>query len=248
MATQSTSTSVGVGSSNEPTMVEVIETTRNKDVWKHYDLCKMSNGSKKGRCKHCGKFISASSNSMLRLHFKKPYCPVLKIIPDGGQSSMSREGGLFVYEADRFFICLVIMGSQRTKEDDVQRISTSVFVTNFPEYACAKDLWNTCKQYGYVVDAFIPNKRSKAGKKFGFIGRHRIHANVAKFHRPTGLNRSKLSNQNEEYIDTSNGVKQDSGNRDNTKSYAYVVKGRDQVNGERDTNPVLVLDDSCVNK
>ncbi|GKA43439.1 nucleotide-binding alpha-beta plait domain-containing protein, partial [Tanacetum coccineum] len=149
------------------------------------------------------------------------------------------------------------MGSQRTKEDDVQRISTSVFVTNFPEYACAKDLWNACKQYGYVVDAFIPNRRSKAGKKFGFvrfikvfdverlvnnlctvwIGRHRIHANVAKFHRPTGLNRSKLSNQNGEYRDTSNGVKQDSGNRDNTKSYAYAVKGRAQENGERDTNP-----------
>ncbi|GKE21991.1 DIE2/ALG10 family protein, partial [Tanacetum coccineum] len=93
----------------------------------------------------------------------------------------------------------------------VQRISTLVFVTNFSEYACAKDLWNACKQYGYVVDAFISNRRSKAGKKFGFvhfikvfdverlvnnlctvwIGRHRIHANVAKFHRPTGLNRSK---------------------------------------------------------
>ncbi|GKC32553.1 hypothetical protein Tco_1039847 [Tanacetum coccineum] len=70
------------------------------------------------------------------------------------------------------------------------------------------------------------------------IGRHRIHANVAKFHRPTGLNRSKLSNQNGEYRDTSNGVKQDSGNRDNTKSYAYAVKGRAQENGERDTNPI----------
>nr|GEV57469.1 zinc finger, BED-type, phospholipase-like, homeodomain-like protein [Tanacetum cinerariifolium] len=45
MATQSTSTSIGVGSSNEPTIVEVIETTRNKDIWQHYDLCKMSDGS-----------------------------------------------------------------------------------------------------------------------------------------------------------------------------------------------------------
>nr|GEW03712.1 zinc finger, BED-type, phospholipase-like, homeodomain-like protein [Tanacetum cinerariifolium] len=101
MATQSTLTSVGVGSSNEPTIVEVIETTRNKDIWQHYDLCKMSDGSKKGRCKQCSKFIIASSNSTLRLYFEKPYCPVRKIIPDGGLSSMSREGGLFVYEADR---------------------------------------------------------------------------------------------------------------------------------------------------
>ncbi|GJS62098.1 RNA-directed DNA polymerase, eukaryota [Tanacetum coccineum] len=61
------------------------------------------------------------------------------------------------------------MGSKRTKEDDVLKISTSVFVTNFPEQASAKDLWNACKQYGHVVDAFIPNKRSKAGKRFGFV-------------------------------------------------------------------------------
>ncbi|GJZ94948.1 hypothetical protein Tco_0667151 [Tanacetum coccineum] len=40
------------------------------------------------------------------------------------------------------------MGSQRSKEDEVQKISTSVFVTNFPDQFNAKDLWNTCKQYG----------------------------------------------------------------------------------------------------
>ncbi|GKB04360.1 nucleotide-binding alpha-beta plait domain-containing protein [Tanacetum coccineum] len=45
------------------------------------------------------------------------------------------------------------MGSKRTKEDDVLKISTSVFVTNFSEQASAKDLWNACKQYGHVVDA-----------------------------------------------------------------------------------------------
>ncbi|GJX81254.1 nucleotide-binding alpha-beta plait domain-containing protein [Tanacetum coccineum] len=57
------------------------------------------------------------------------------------------------------------MGSQRSKEDEVHKISTSVFVTNFPDQSCAKDLWNACKQYGYVVDEFIPNRRSKAGKR-----------------------------------------------------------------------------------
>nr|GFA90174.1 nucleotide-binding alpha-beta plait domain-containing protein [Tanacetum cinerariifolium] len=51
-----------------------------------------------------------------------------------------------------------------SKEDEVQKISTSIFVTNFPEYAKANDLWNVCKQYGYVVDAFIPGRRSKKGK------------------------------------------------------------------------------------
>ncbi|GJY97938.1 RNA-directed DNA polymerase, eukaryota [Tanacetum coccineum] len=45
-----------------------------------------------------------------------------------------------------------IIGSQRSKEDEVQKLSTSVFVTNFPDLFNAKDLWNTCKQYGNVVD------------------------------------------------------------------------------------------------
>ncbi|GJR10770.1 nucleotide-binding alpha-beta plait domain-containing protein [Tanacetum coccineum] len=61
------------------------------------------------------------------------------------------------------------MGSHRTKEDDVAKISTSIYITNFPETCSAKDLFNTCKQYGHVVDVFIPSKRSKAGKRFGFV-------------------------------------------------------------------------------
>ena len=95
------------------------------------------------------------------------------------------------------------MGSHRTKEDDVAKISTSIFITNFPETCSAKDLFNTCKQYGHVVDAFIPFKRSKAGKRFGFvrfinvfsverlvgnlctiwIDKHRLHANITRFQR-----------------------------------------------------------------
>nr|GEW40745.1 retrotransposable element Tf2 [Tanacetum cinerariifolium] len=60
--------------------------------------------------------------------------------------------------------CGVTMGSFRSKEDDVAKISTSVFVTNFPESFSAEDLFQSCKQYGHVVDTFIPNKRSKAGR------------------------------------------------------------------------------------
>nr|GEU33542.1 RNA-directed DNA polymerase, eukaryota, reverse transcriptase zinc-binding domain protein [Tanacetum cinerariifolium] len=61
------------------------------------------------------------------------------------------------------------MGSYRFKEDEVVKISTSVFVANFRDSFGAKDLWNTCKQYGHVVDAYIPYRRSKAGKRFGFV-------------------------------------------------------------------------------
>ncbi|GJX32206.1 nucleotide-binding alpha-beta plait domain-containing protein [Tanacetum coccineum] len=96
------------------------------------------------------------------------------------------------------------MGSYKTKEDDVARISTSVYIMNFPEMLSAKELFHACNQYGHVVDSFIPTKKSKNGKRFGFvrfinvfneerlvnnlctvwIDRYKIHANIARFQRP----------------------------------------------------------------
>ncbi|GJQ90546.1 putative reverse transcriptase domain-containing protein [Tanacetum coccineum] len=61
------------------------------------------------------------------------------------------------------------MGSFRSKEDDVSKISTSIFVTNFPDSFSAKDLFHSCKQYGHVVDSFIPTKRTKDGKRLEFV-------------------------------------------------------------------------------
>ncbi|PWA84232.1 hypothetical protein CTI12_AA161030 [Artemisia annua] len=54
-------------------------------------------------------------------------------------------------------------------QNDVEKIATSFFVTNFPDYIDAKQLWQVCEKHGRIVDAFIPNKRSKAGKRFGFV-------------------------------------------------------------------------------
>ncbi|GJS10728.1 RNA-directed DNA polymerase, eukaryota [Tanacetum coccineum] len=93
----------------------------------------------------------------------------------------------------------------KSKENDVAKISTSIFVTNFPESTSAKDLFNACKVYGHVVDSFIPNKRAKNGKRFAFIRfinvfsverlvsnlctvwieKHRLQANLAKYNRPS---------------------------------------------------------------
>nr|GEU64493.1 RNA-directed DNA polymerase, eukaryota, reverse transcriptase zinc-binding domain protein [Tanacetum cinerariifolium] len=42
------------------------------------------------------------------------------------------------------------MGSYHTKEDDVAKISTSIYITNFPESLSAKELFHACKQYGNV--------------------------------------------------------------------------------------------------
>nr|GEV65195.1 RNA-directed DNA polymerase, eukaryota [Tanacetum cinerariifolium] len=39
-----------------------------------------------------------------------------------------------------------------------------------PDEGCTpKDLWKVCNDYGIVVDVFIPNKKSKAGKPFAFV-------------------------------------------------------------------------------
>nr|GEV37857.1 UvrD-like helicase, ATP-binding domain, P-loop containing nucleoside triphosphate hydrolase [Tanacetum cinerariifolium] len=40
------------------------------------------------------------------------------------------------------------MGEYRSKEDEVRKLSTSIFATNFSKKCSAKELWNACKQYG----------------------------------------------------------------------------------------------------
>ncbi|GJW04195.1 RNA-directed DNA polymerase, eukaryota, reverse transcriptase zinc-binding domain protein [Tanacetum coccineum] len=42
--------------------------------------------------------------------------------------------------------------------------------------------------------------------------------------------------------------KKDIGSKDNSNSYAHAVKGCSQMNREAESNPALVLDESCVNK
>ncbi|GJR15752.1 hypothetical protein Tco_0798404, partial [Tanacetum coccineum] len=49
----------------------------------------------------------------------------------------------------------------RSKEDQTQSISHSIFMTNFPDHDMARNLWKVCNDYGVVVDAFNPYKKSK---------------------------------------------------------------------------------------
>ncbi|GJR44324.1 RNA-directed DNA polymerase, eukaryota [Tanacetum coccineum] len=53
--------------------------------------------------------------------------------------------------------------SYRSKKDQTQSISQSIFLTNFPDHVMAHNIWKVCNDYGIVVDAFIPYKKSKAG-------------------------------------------------------------------------------------
>ncbi|GJW74964.1 nucleotide-binding alpha-beta plait domain-containing protein [Tanacetum coccineum] len=166
------------------------------------------------------------------------------------------------------------MGSFRTKEDDVAKIYTSVFVTNFPESISAKELFNACKQYGHVVDTFIPTKRSRAGKRFGFvrfinvfsmdrlvnnlctvwIDRFKLHANVARFNRASvnsQKNDSQMDGDSKGYCNNRDkngiGAKNYSQPHGSGRSFVHVVKGQVQSGiREVETCPALVLDEDCL--
>ncbi|GJV83734.1 hypothetical protein Tco_1523632 [Tanacetum coccineum] len=57
------------------------------------------------------------------------------------------------------------MGRYTTKEDDVDRISHLSLLRNLSDNVSAKELFLACKQYGHVVDSYIPVKKSKYGKR-----------------------------------------------------------------------------------
>ncbi|GKB29528.1 nucleotide-binding alpha-beta plait domain-containing protein [Tanacetum coccineum] len=146
------------------------------------------------------------------------------------------------------------MGSRRSKEDDVNRISISIYVTNFPEIFSAKELFQSCKQYGHVVDSFIPRKRTKEGKHFGFVhfinvfnvdrfvnnlciiwvGQLKLHANKARFQRAT-LNKG----QGADHKKVSNSPRPNSGDSGSSNSYVNAVKNHKSVDHD---SPAIVLD------
>ncbi|GJQ92929.1 nucleotide-binding alpha-beta plait domain-containing protein [Tanacetum coccineum] len=160
------------------------------------------------------------------------------------------------------------MGSQRSKEDDVMKISTSIFVTNLPDRFGAKDLWNTCQPYGHVVDTFIPDRRSKVGKRFGFVrfikindvdrlvnnlctvwvGRFKLHANVARFQRNPKVKQSSMAFDYGKYTDKYESGKNGDGTKTKTNSFAQIVRGVQSQTDSQVNIPTMVLDESCLNK
>ncbi|GKB76812.1 RNA-directed DNA polymerase, eukaryota, partial [Tanacetum coccineum] len=109
------------------------------------------------------------------------------------------------------------MGFYRTKEYDVAKISTSIYVTNFPESTNAKELFHACNAYGHVVDSFIPNKRAKnGGNKINKMGT---------------INSEKVPSQSA---------------RTSGPSFASVLQDSVQPRPYISPSPAMVLDDSCI--
>lgn len=68
---------------------------------------------------------------------------------------------------------------QLSDEDSVQRWEdkrrfahngriTSFYFTHFPDNFGEKELWGVFQRYGRVWEVFIPSKKDKGGKRFGF--------------------------------------------------------------------------------
>ncbi|PWA36503.1 hypothetical protein CTI12_AA599330 [Artemisia annua] len=163
------------------------------------------------------------------------------------------------------------MGSYRSKEDDVAKISTSIFVTNFPDSISAKDLFNACKTYGHVVDSFIPTKRAMNGKRFGFvrfinvfnvdrlvgnlctvwIDRHKFFANVARFKRNSfngSFDKDKATGGSKVNITKphSKVTVNDNNSFSRASSFASVLKGTSVKVNLNSSSPAMVLDEECV--
>nr|GEY33961.1 RNA-directed DNA polymerase, eukaryota, nucleotide-binding alpha-beta plait domain protein [Tanacetum cinerariifolium] len=168
------------------------------------------------------------------------------------------------------------IGDQRSKEDDVRMISTSICVTNFPDYTNVKELWRLCSQYGNVIDSFIPNRRSKNGKRFGFvrfiksanadrlvdnlctiwIGRFKLYVNVARFNRPP-MNKGNQSQANI-HVNSSSDVPVfkrkhpsviNGGDQRPLNSYIQAFKIRHMShNDEGLSQPSLVLDELIIDE
>ncbi|GJU36620.1 RNA-directed DNA polymerase, eukaryota [Tanacetum coccineum] len=160
--------------------------------------------------------------------------------------------------------------SFRSFEDHTQRISHSVYVTNFPDSVNSRDLWNSCSAYGTVIDVFIPVKKSKAGKRFAFvrfikvnnlvrlvenlctiwIGRHHLFANQVRYERPqkpySPPNVKSGANIRPPGV---SGLHQ---SNVRTGSYANIVNGAPIAKNKNSSFPVfdlpaLILDETCAN-
>ncbi|GJZ72968.1 RNA-directed DNA polymerase, eukaryota [Tanacetum coccineum] len=148
----------------------------------------------------------------------------------------------------------------RSNFDHTRLISKSIFVTNFPDNTSAKYLWEVCKGYGTVVDVFIPNRKSRSGKRFAFvrfikvgnvdhlvenlctlwIGRMHLHANVVRYDRPP----ISSSRPNVAPRPTVKFVSRPSAN--GASSFVSVLKGNPNTINHISTSPAMVLDDECL--
>ncbi|GJT89436.1 RNA-directed DNA polymerase, eukaryota [Tanacetum coccineum] len=157
--------------------------------------------------------------------------------------------------------------THKSNADELAKLSLSVYVANFPSHLTVRELWNICGKVGTLVDVYIAKHKNQLGQMFTFcryikvansktlidslsnvwIGKSRLHANVAKFDRNVSTVRShvgekvgKYSQPNKTYT---NGVK----NMDAAKSsFASVLNAGRNPKFVMDPSQPIVLNDDCI--
>nr|GEU36812.1 RNA-directed DNA polymerase, eukaryota [Tanacetum cinerariifolium] len=137
----------------------------------------------------------------------------------------------------------VFMKILRGFEDHTQRISNSVYVTNFPDSVTPRDMWNSCSAYGTMLDVFIPVKKSK-------VGRHHLFANKVRYERPQKYVSSFNTKPGVNSKPPSTSVLHQPAVR--TGSYANMVNSAPIAKIKNSSTPMfdlpaLVLDETCAN-
>ncbi|GLT61502.1 hypothetical protein SLA2020_342030 [Shorea laevis] len=113
------------------------------------------------------------------------------------------------------------------------------FFYNFPENCEEKDLWYNFQKYGTVVDVYVPKKRDKWGKRFGFLRMLGVQNENQMTRRLNDIwfGSYKLRVKIAEEQSNGRATKTDTGGRKQHRddrfvqlgqSYAQVVKGKEQ--------------------
>ncbi|GJU76267.1 RNA-directed DNA polymerase, eukaryota [Tanacetum coccineum] len=153
-------------------------------------------------------------------------------------------------------------------EDDLSRFSLFVYVSNSPSHLTERELWNICGKVGTLADVYIAKRKNHLGKMFAFcryikvsnsknlidslsnvwIGKLRLHANVARFDRNIKSVKPSHDGQKDANIAQTNKVHEGSAkNLDtNNTTFAFVLNvGRRNTNVTADLHPTIVLDEAC---
>nr|GEU52221.1 hypothetical protein [Tanacetum cinerariifolium] len=162
--------------------------------------------------------------------------------------------------------------SQKSNADELTKLSLSVYVANFPSHLTVRELWNICGKMGTLVDVYITKRKNHLGQMFTFcryikvfdskilidslsdvwIGKLRLHANVARFDRNVVSKPSHAGEKDSIDLQPKNpylaSEKADNvvNMGTNNSSFASVLNARGKPKNFADSARTIVLDDECI--
>nr|GFA75811.1 RNA-directed DNA polymerase, eukaryota [Tanacetum cinerariifolium] len=98
---------------------------------------------------------------------------------------------------------------------NLQDVTNTAYITNFPTSLGSKDLWQHCEKYGTVANVYITRKLSKVGRRFAFVRFERKPNTTLKpsnqpstkqtYTQPKSASSSSHVNPNRSYVNALNG-------------------------------------------